>query len=334
MNMRTANANPLVFNYRQGDYEQWITTFGQFLDITPTQNKIEYPKHIADGYAAAKVIEPGLSYRTVQYTLNLDVAYHRQPTNELHIILYFYELFFEEKVSFTAGNTLIESNDKYYSIALMTNSTVSQSLQLKKGTTVRGVSVQLSEAWLKENTRDFSTAKLETIRQKDCVTGFINAKHRNLVNEILDNAGNSFFPELFIKSRVLRLTEQFLTGVCARGLHHSTPLSNPKDFQALVKVEHLLLKNFSADFPSIESLAKTAYMSESKLKKLFKKAYGMAIYQYYQKNRMHKAKELLVSRKHSVSQVGAMLGYQNMSNFSAAFKKEFSCLPSEVDELM
>jgi AraC-like DNA-binding protein len=32
--------------------------------------------------------------------------------------------------------------------------------------------------------------------------------------------------------------------------------------------------------------------------------------------------------------VGTMLGYQNMSNFSVAFKKEFNVLPSECQQVV
>jgi AraC-like DNA-binding protein len=171
------------------------------------------------------------------------------------------------------------------------------------------------------------------IRQKDCMVNFISAKQRKILYDIFDNTSQTQLPELFIRSRVLRITEQFLTNLCNHGLHSIPQFTNHKDFHALLKVEHLLLKKYNEDFPSVETLAKTAYMSESKLKKLFKKAYGMALYEYYQKNRMHKAKELLCSRKHSVSQVGSLLGYQNMSNFSAAFKKEFACLPSQAQDI-
>ncbi|MGG9960464.1 helix-turn-helix domain-containing protein [Ferruginibacter sp. SUN106] len=334
MNALNLGTNPLVFNYYQEDYEKWVTDFGNHIKAITLADRIEYPKNFAAGYAKAKNVEPGLSYRIVNYTLHTDLECMRTAANELHLMLYFYEIQFDEKVYCKTGSTIIESNDKYYSIALMTNSLTPQHLRLKKGTIVKGLSVQLSEAWLKENIKDLTPEKLEMIKQKDCITDFISAKQRKVLNDIFISSEQSLLPGLFIKSRVLRLTEQFLTRLCHRGLTNMPEFANLKDFQAIVKVEHLLLKNFSADFPSIEALAKTAYMSKSKLKKLFKKAYGMAIYQYYQKNRMHKAKELLGSRKHNISQVGAMLGYQNLSNFSVAFKKEFSYLPSEIQEIL
>jgi AraC-like DNA-binding protein len=248
-------------------------------------------------------------------------------------MIYFYELSFDLKAYCKAGNTVIESDEDYFSAAVVTHSLIPQAIIFKKGTVVRGLSIQIDEAWLKTNIQDFTPEKLEMIRQKDCLVDFISAKQRKILHDIFENTSQTQLPELFIRSRVLRITEQFLTNLCNHGLHPIPQFTNQKDFQALLKVEHLLSKKYNEDFPSIEALAKTAYMSESKLKKLFKKAYGMAPYEYYQKNRMHKAKELLHSRKHSVSQVGSMLGYQNMSNFSAAFKKEFACLPSQVQEI-
>ncbi len=191
----------------------------------------------------------------------------------------------------------------------------------------------MDEDWLTTNIKDFATYRNEMPRQKSCVVDFISAKQRKIISDIFDGSEKSPLTELYIKSRVLRLTEQYLTALCRRGLASVPEFTNQKDFQSLLKVENELLQNYSSQFPSIVSLAKTALMSESKLKKLFKKAFGLAPYEYYQKNRMHRAKEMLRTRKHSVTQVGGMLGYQNMSNFSAAFKKEFNCLPSHVQEV-
>jgi AraC-like DNA-binding protein len=335
--MNTVNdtaAKPMVFNYQQEDYEKFVEQLGNQIKAETVQNQIEYPEEFADGYTKAKILEPGLSYRLANYTLNTDLECTRTPATELHIMLYFYEYCSPDTLFCKIGNTVIENNDTYYRVALLTNSYTPQHLKLKKGTSAKGLSIQISEDWLKKNIAGISAEKLASIKQKDCVVDFVSAKHLKILNDIFNNAINSNLPELFVKSRVLRLTENFLNNICKRGLSEMPDFTSQKDFHALIKVEHLLLQSRSVDFPSIESLAKAAYMSESKLKKLFKQAYGMAIYQYYQKNRMHKAKELLVSKKYSITQVGTMLGYQNMSNFSVAFKKEFNVLPSEHQQVV
>lgn len=324
---------PLVFNYQQEDFEKWVQKFASHINATTVKDRLQYPAELGDGYTKARIIEPGLSYRIADYTLNTDLEYKRAPSENFQVILYFYQLTFKDSVFCKIDDTVMESNEKFYSIALMTSSFTSANIVFKKDTRVKGLSVQIDGAWLQENMKDFDLYKLEMAKQKSYLIDLISAKQRKILDDIFDSGESAHFPELFVKSRVLRLTEQYLSNICQRGLTEIPEFTNHKDFQALLKVENMLLQNYSGQFPSIETLAKTALMSESKLKKLFKKAFGLAPYEYYQKNRMHKAKELLRGRRHSVTQVGSMLGYQNMSNFSAAFKKEFDCLPSQVHEV-
>jgi AraC-like DNA-binding protein len=95
-------------------------------------------------------------------------------------------------------------------------------------------------------------------------------------------------------------------------------------------VESLLVKDFSGTPPTITALSKIATMSPTKLKKDFKSMYGLPIYEYYQKNRMMRAKSLLLSGNFAVKEVGMMVGYSNLGHFAASFKKEFGVLPSEM----
>jgi AraC-like DNA-binding protein len=131
----------------------------------------------------------------------------------------------------------------------------------------------------------------------------------------------------------MRLLEGFLESVFKRDLVETTLSISSKDFESILKIEGLLLENYGEVFPKIEKLARMAFMSESKLKKIYKQAFGMGLFEYYQKNRMHKAKELLNTGDYTVSQVGNLLGYQNLSNFSNSFKKEFNRLPRDYHQL-
>ncbi len=108
------------------------------------------------------------------------------------------------------------------------------------------------------------------------------------------------------------------------------PGITPDDYTALMNIHQLLINNYQQEFPSIQLLSRWALMSESKFKKLFKKVFGSGPFEYYQKNRMQKARELILDGQYSISQIGNMLGYQNLSNFSCSFKKEFAVLPSNV----
>ena len=74
-------------------------------------------------------------------------------------------------------------------------------------------------------------------------------------------------------------------------------------------------------------------MSSTKLKKRFKEVYGMKLYEYYNNNRLKKAKALLENGEASVKEAALQIGFANLSNFSKAFKKEFGVLPKQMKTL-
>ena len=78
---------------------------------------------------------------------------------------------------------------------------------------------------------------------------------------------------------------------------------------------------------TIDVLVQSSGMSATKLRALFKEVYGMSIYQFFQENRMEKARQLLKERKRNVSEIAYELGYTHLGHFSDAFKKRYNCLP-------
>jgi AraC-like DNA-binding protein len=127
------------------------------------------------------------------------------------------------------------------------------------------------------------------------------------------------------------LIERFFSRLYERS---RSVLTSPKisryDIHQLMHVEALLTENILTRPPTIDQLAQEAAMSSAKLKKLFKEVYGTSIYAYYQKQRLSVARDMLLSGDYSVKEVGLQIGYSNLSNFAAAFKKEFNLLPSEI----
>ncbi len=136
---------------------------------------------------------------------------------------------------------------------------------------------------------------------------------------------------MFLQNRVTLLIERFFTR-----LHEKADLLEGRfnltqdEVQRLVQVEHLLINNLSETPPTIDEFSKLVSMSSTKLKKSFKRVYGDSIYAYYQKVRMQKARELLLSGKYNVNDTALAVGYQNTGNFILAFKKQFAVSPGEL----
>lgn len=159
----------------------------------------------------------------------------------------------------------------------------------------------------------------------------IATEYRVMLNELFVEKINQPLRLNFIQNRVLMLLEKFILKLHARRDMQGIKVKRNNDETVrLMKVEALLVKNFSVTPPTIDELSKISAMSPTKLKNDFKLLYGLPIYEYYQKNRMLKAKSLLLLGKHSIKEVGMMVGYSNLSHFAQTFKKEFGFLPSEL----
>lgn len=103
---------------------------------------------------------------------------------------------------------------------------------------------------------------------------------------------------------------------------------NSGDAEKLLVVRNKILTDPSTP-PVLNELAVVASMSETKLKQLFKQAFGGRIYNYYQKARMEEAAFLLKQARHSISEVGYQLGFSNPSHFSRLFEKQYGLTPKK-----
>ncbi|MBK1650592.1 hypothetical protein CKO36_19065 [Rhabdochromatium marinum] len=100
-----------------------------------------------------------------------------------------------------------------------------------------------------------------------------------------------------------------------------------RECQQLDRARDLLLHDLSTP-PTIAELARAVGMNQYKLKVGFKKRFGCSIYALFQEERMQRARHLL--QLHNVTETAVILGYTNISHFSAAFRKQFGCLPSRA----
>ena len=81
---------------------------------------------------------------------------------------------------------------------------------------------------------------------------------------------------------------------------------------------------------SLEEIAFLCNMSLSTFKRHFIKEYNESPGKWFRTERLLKAKELLIKEKLKPSEIYFDLGYNNLSNFSSAFKSEFGVNPSEI----
>lgn len=101
-----------------------------------------------------------------------------------------------------------------------------------------------------------------------------------------------------------------------------------EDVKNLFKASAHLRNPLAQTIPTLEELAGVANMGVTKFKTSFKQIFGSAPIQYRNKVRMEFAREEIVTKRKTPTEISFDLGYAHPSNFTKAYKKYFGELPS------
>jgi AraC-like DNA-binding protein len=107
------------------------------------------------------------------------------------------------------------------------------------------------------------------------------------------------------------------------------PLKNP-DYGSVAKADKIILQNLSTRFIGVGTIAKAVNISPTKLKAIFKSIFGFSMLQYHKEKNMLLAKQLIEKSDRQVKNIALTAGFESSGKFSAAFKKRFGILPSDI----
>ncbi|MGG9970170.1 helix-turn-helix transcriptional regulator [Ferruginibacter sp. SUN002] len=325
-------------NYTHKDYYAFLADLAKAVGASVSEdNRLDFPTSFADGYNKVITLPNGLQAYIISVTLNQDFCITRTKSPDEFYALRFDEIKIADKLTVKFGREELSSSVwQSRSAVLLTSSLLDFGFALSKGSAIKSINVLITKEWLAKylgiDSNDNVIQKYLSLKTASLNFEPFDTEYRFLLNEVLEaDRNNKPLKSVIIQNRIMLLIERFFTRLYEK--------IDPKNFrsslddetiQQLMNVESALVRDFSVAPPTIAQLARQAAMSETKLKTLFKKIYGLSIYEYYQKNRMLKANSLLVTRKYSVKEVGLMLNFKNLSNFTIAFKKEFNILPSDI----
>lgn len=105
---------------------------------------------------------------------------------------------------------------------------------------------------------------------------------------------------------------------------------SPSERQFLLPVMDYLKENLTDPGLQISALAGKAGVSETYLRRIFKKKYGLSPASYITRERMRLAKKLLENGEEmTIQAVALQVGYRDALYFSRTFRKHFGVSPSE-----
>lgn len=323
-------------NYSHTDYSKAISEIAHAMNTKIKGDTLIIPEQFANGYFKYLTLSNGLQCMLSDYRLNQDMYMQRNKSTDEFYILRFDEISISGTLMVKIDNDYTWEENQNRASVLLTSSAYDFAYQAAKGTAIRSISVLVTRKWLRQylDIKSMDDVLEKYLQLKTGTYNFVpfDIEYRALFNEVMD-ADESVMIKSIMENRIMMLVERFLTHLYQRmnQLSEADKLKLSADeIKRLMEVESYLVKDFSTPPPPISFLSRVAAMSVTTLKNKFKRLYGNNLYEYFQKSRMHKAKILLQSKKYSIKEIGSQLGYSNLSNFAAAFKKEFKRLPSKL----
>lgn len=158
---------------------------------------------------------------------------------------------------------------------------------------------------------------------------FIPPHVRNKIIEILQCPYKGEVRKRYIESNLMVLLIDFLLGRQSIEIPKNRAKLPNSDYLALVKVETYIRKNLKKPLRIID-LAELAGFNATKLKRDFKKVYGLTIFKHITSLRMERAVELITEEGVPIAQVSYEVGFSHPQHFTTAFKRTMGYLPSQL----
>ncbi|HTI07265.1 MAG TPA: helix-turn-helix transcriptional regulator [Puia sp.] len=322
----------ITYSFRLENYEKSLAEFAAQLNSTVKDHIFTAPPSLGKGTILAQAIGSQLSYAVLNLKLENDLELLREPGEVKGFTLSFNQVEVQKEVQIGAGQSIpaekrILRNDIYLSDTRDTNL-----VKIPAGSTVKRLVIfctqELAAQYLPADILD----KLEAFARQNSIAEnpyFVSLPHRETLKEIFETKENDPLGPIRRLARIIHLTEKFLHSFLRQEQAAAPKAVKKGDLESMQHIEQILSSRLEG-FPSLESLAHEVFMSTSKLKNLFKQVYGFTLYDYYNKNRLQRAKEMLITGQCSIKQAGSEIGFSNLSHFAKAFRKEFGILPRDL----
>lgn len=320
----------MTFEFIVGPSFNFVESFGEKFNIPVYKDSLKIPGYMGEGYIKKIDVDDGFKFVMHHYTLKQDFHLKRKAPEEnselVSIVFNSNEIPSgvtadrESAIQFLKNNG---SSIQIASTALATETFFPANTEVYFG--VIGIKRQVLISLLRAG--DVS-GPLETILSGNSLFFYHEKMHpevQRILKQISEINDQDRLSDLYYGIKTHELIYLLFDRLLRRGVEKQNAV-NKSDIDKLYAIRTAVLADLGQP-PQLNSLAKMAGMSETKMKQLFKQTFGDTIYNYYQNERMQEAGFLLKHAGYSVSEAGYRLGFSNLSHFSRLFEKHYGITP-------
>jgi AraC-like DNA-binding protein len=326
-----------VLNINHTSYHKLLHDFAARFNIAhnPAYDFIYIQPPAGNGMMKAISLFNELEVLLADIIINSSITTIRERSANHYFILHFDDVFIADTAMIKVDDEMLHKTNIRHSVARLTSNIFENTEVLPAHMHIKSVKVLFSEEWLKKYMRldaeDDVLKKYLSLKTESCDMEPLDGEYLKLMDDLWAADKDDPLQNIYLQNRVTLLIERFFTRLYEKSnvLKGKFNLSSDA-INRLMQMEKILVEDFSKLPPTIEQFSKMILMSSTMLKKNFKTMYGDSIYAYYQKQRLQKANEMLISGQYSVRETAGAVGYNNVSNFTSAYKKQFKKPPGEA----
>lgn len=306
--------------------KDWLETMASQMGVNVINNELKLPKHIGKGFFKQYYPFEWFTVSYLKFKVHKPLEVIRTGiSNKPLVPIVFYlsesQQFIDNK-SYHIGNHTTNG-------VFMPSADINSKWIFPVNKLITNLTLTFDREWMLNEILE-KNSYLHTLLSTEksfYIFESFTAEMLSLMQEIERELSAEKTRKLHFYSILMQILDMFFTIINERENYQSKSKIHTKDIDELFKIRQILLDNICSP-PQIKYLAEKAGMSVSKLQKSFKQVFGKSISKYVLFCKMQEAKRLLNTKKHTISEVGYMLGYSNLSHFSEAFRKHFKINPS------
>ncbi|QTA92571.1 helix-turn-helix domain-containing protein [Desulfonema magnum] len=146
-----------------------------------------------------------------------------------------------------------------------------------------------------------------------------------VLRQILDCPYHGEIRRLFFEAKSLELVAIKLSELEQDSCQNVSELSR-QDSERVREAYHILLNSIEHP-PSLNDLSRNVGINRNKLNRGFRMLYGATVFNVLRNARLAKAWTLLQQTELTLAEIAFSVGYNNQSNFTTAFRRQFGITP-------
>lgn len=320
----------LEIAYKIDHMDSIANGIADFMEVPVKGSQFIIENEIMDGSVEFHRLDDGLSMQISRFEPKTPFQVKRLGSDYEDLLILDFHLTGVAKLNVTDHRILSNDYNGLVHGAYFASSEVESHAIFPPGFYNEEFHVVMDKNWLKHFFHD----EIQNVFEKlDLAAPFfmferLKSNLSGLLLQIFKTNPEQEFRKSFLHGKTLELLSLFFAQLKNRGENLEFGVSNYNDVSRLFDLM-TFVDDHLGDVLSLDMLTKRVGFSESKLQKLSRAVLGKSIFQEITERRMLKALEILGARRHSISEIGHMVGYNNMSHFSRAFKKVNGFLPSD-----